>query len=195
MPTLRFLDAVSKTAVISLESINLTQQWHQDVKSGTASKPHQISSWSVEKCARKWRQQQNCVPAGFEHRIFHSRGGALTTRPTRRSAVGSAHSGCLDGPVVRGLSAFSAGGLGIALCCPCCSHTTDFNRGALVATLPGVPCNRVYRLVGLVVKASALRVEDSGFESRLRRDFWGVESYQWLKNWHSSGYPARRLAL
>ena len=36
----------------------------------------------------------------------------------------------------------------------------------------------VYRLVGLVVKASASRVEDPGFESRLRRDFSGVESYQ-----------------
>ena len=43
-------------------------------------------------------------------------------------------------------------------------------------------------------KASASRAEDPGFESRLRRDFFGVESYQWLKNWHSSGYPARRLA-
>ena len=42
-------------------------------------------------------------------------------------------------------------------------------------------------LVGLVVKASASRAEDPGFESRLRRDFFGVESYQWLKNWHSSG--------
>ena len=51
-----------------------------------------------------------------------------------------------------------------------------------------------YRLVGLVVKASASRAEDPGFESRLRQDFFGVESYQWLKNWHSSGYPARRLA-
>ena len=53
----------------------------------------------------------------------------------------------------------------------------------------------VYRLVGLVVKASASRAEDPGFESRLRRDLIGVESYQWLKNWRSSGYPARRLAL
>ena len=44
-----------------------------------------------------------------------------------------------------------------------------------------------HRLVGLVVKASASRVEDPGFESRLRRDFFGVESYQWLQNWHSSG--------
>ena len=35
-----------------------------------------------------------------------------------------------------------------------------------------------YRLVGLVVKASASRVEDPGFESRLRQDFFGVESYQ-----------------
>ena len=50
-------------------------------------------------------------------------------------------------------------------------------------------------LVGLVVKASATRAEDPRFESRLRRDFFGVESYQWLRNWHSSGYPARRLAL
>ena len=32
-------------------------------------------------------------------------------------------------------------------------------------------------------------------EPRLRRDFSGVESYQWLKNWNSNGYPARRLAF
>ena len=36
----------------------------------------------------------------------------------------------------------------------------------------------LYRLVGLVVKASASRAEGPGFESRLRRDFFGVESYQ-----------------
>ena len=36
-----------------------------------------------------------------------------------------------------------------------------------------------------MVKASAWRVEDPRFESRLCRDFFGVESYQWLKNWHS----------
>ena len=35
-----------------------------------------------------------------------------------------------------------------------------------------------YMCVGLVVKASASRAEDPGFESRLRRDFFGVESYQ-----------------
>ena len=35
-----------------------------------------------------------------------------------------------------------------------------------------------YRLVGLVVKASASRAEDPAFESHLRRDFCGVESYQ-----------------
>ena len=34
------------------------------------------------------------------------------------------------------------------------------------------------RLVGLVVKATASRTEDPGFESRLPRDFFGVESYQ-----------------
>ena len=47
----------------------------------------------------------------------------------------------------------------------------------------------------LVVKASTSRAEDPGFESRMRRFFSGVESCQWLQNWHSSGYPARRLAL
>ena len=36
----------------------------------------------------------------------------------------------------------------------------------------------VYHLVGLVVKASASRAEGPGFESRLRRDFFGVKSYQ-----------------
>ena len=51
------------------------------------------------------------------------------------------------------------------------------------------------RLVGLLVKASASRTEDHGFESRLRWDFFGVESYQWLQNWHSSGYPARCLVF
>ena len=51
------------------------------------------------------------------------------------------------------------------------------------------------RLVGLVVKASASRAEGPGFKSCSRLDFFGIESYQWLKNWHSSGYPARRLAL
>ena len=34
------------------------------------------------------------------------------------------------------------------------------------------------RLGGLVVKASASRAEDPWFESRLCRDFFGVESYQ-----------------
>ena len=34
------------------------------------------------------------------------------------------------------------------------------------------------RLIGLVVKASASRAEDPGFECRLRQDFFLVESYQ-----------------
>ena len=44
-------------------------------------------------------------------------------------------------------------------------------------------------------RVSASRAEGPGLESRLRWDFFGVESYQRLKHWHSSGYPARRLAL
>ena len=55
-----------------------------------------------------------------------------------------------------------------------------------------VSLNRRDCLVGLVVKANASRAKDPGFESCLGRDFSGVGSYQWLKNWHSSGYPARR---
>ena len=42
-------------------------------------------------------------------------------------------------------------------------------------TFPSMP---EHRLVGLVVKASASRAEGPGFESRLRPDFFGVESYQ-----------------
>ena len=41
---------------------------------------------------------------------------------------------------------------------------------------------------------SISRTEDPGFKSRLRQDFSG-SSYQWLKNWNSNGYPARRPAL
>ena len=39
---------------------------------------------------------------------------------------------------------------------------------------PHYPCS--YRLVGLVIMASALRAEDPGFESRLRRNFSGSPS-------------------
>ena len=36
----------------------------------------------------------------------------------------------------------------------------------------------VNRFADIVVKASASGAEDPGFESRLQRDFFGVESYQ-----------------
>ena len=52
------------------------------------------------------------------------------------------------------------------------------SRAADLASIPAFPVRLSDRLVGLVVKASASRVEDPGFESRLRRDFFGVESYQ-----------------
>ena len=53
----------------------------------------------------------------------------------------------------------------------------------LKADLASIPTLAVgicpgHRLVGLVVKATASRAEDPGFESRLRRDSFGVESYQ-----------------
>ena len=51
------------------------------------------------------------------------------------------------------------------------NHLKKQSVGA--ATLPSK-----HHLVGLVVKASTSRAEDPGFESPLRRDFFGVESYQ-----------------
>ena len=54
----------------------------------------------------------------------------------------------------------------------------------------GWSVHRWNRPGGLEVKASASRTEDPGFESRLRRDFSGVESYQWLKK---SGTPVATL--
>ena len=50
-------------------------------------------------------------------------------------------------------------------------------------------------LAGLVVKASASGSGRSQVQIPLATGFFQVESYQWLINWHSSGYPARRLAL
>ena len=46
------------------------------------------------------------------------------------------------------------------------------------------------RLVGRVVKSSAPKAEGPEFESRLRRDFSASR-----QDWHSSGHPARHLAL
>ena len=52
------------------------------------------------------------------------------------------------------------------------------------------------RLVGLVVRASVSRAAEPWFELRfVREDFCGPGHTSDLKDWHSSGYPARRLAL
>ena len=63
-----------------------------------------------------------------------------------------------------------------------CNHrrhtTTEGASPPLKLDLLLVLVSQLYRLVGLVVKASASRAEGPGFESRLRRDFFGVESHQ-----------------
>ena len=48
------------------------------------------------------------------------------------------------------------------------SMIQKFLQSLLIAPPPGWPSG----------KASASRAEDPGFESRLRQDFFGVESYQ-----------------
>ena len=51
----------------------------------------------------------------------------------------------------------------------------------LIAPTSRLGSLRDYRLVSLVVKASASRAEDPGFESRLRRDFSGLSHISDLK--------------
>ena len=52
------------------------------------------------------------------------------------------------------------------------------------------------RLVGLVVKASTSIAADLGsIHAFAPWIFSQIVSYQWLKNWYSSTYPARHQAL
>ena len=66
---------------------------------------------------------------------------------------------------------------------PCHKHHPDIS--AILVTSP------IHYLAGLVVKASASSSWRSGVQIPLAMGFFRVESYQWLKTWHSSGYPAR----
>ena len=60
------------------------------------------------------------------------------------------------------------------------SEAASTLTGQSPLTLLSTPLHSLqsFRLVGLVVKASASRAEGPGFESRQHRDFFGVESYQ-----------------
>ena len=62
--TLNLSDTVSKTAVISLLSLNLTQKQFQNVQLKLLQHHIQISSWSAEKCGRKWSQYFALYPPG-----------------------------------------------------------------------------------------------------------------------------------
>ena len=55
-------------------------------------------------------------------------------------------------------------------------HASSFME-IVAAMLLGLLAATVDRLAGLVVKASDSGAEDPGFESRLRRDFFRVESH------------------
>ena len=67
---------------------------------------------------------------------------------------------------------------------------TDRSRSVCIASSP-----YLYRLIGLVVRCPPRERMIPGSNPACAGIFFGVESYQWLKNWHSSGYPARRLAF
>ena len=60
-------------------------------------------------------------------------------------------------------------------------HVICYLLPTLLLSFRRLLCLSWHRLVGLVVKASASRVEDPGFESRLRRDFSGSSHTSDLK--------------
>ena len=75
--------------------------------------------------------------------------------------------------------------LGVIECCHLNWGQRSLNSAVCCEAREASACDRSSglrlksdRLVGLVVKASASRAEDPGFESRLCRDFFGVEAYQ-----------------
>ena len=72
-------------------------------------------------------------------------------------------------------------------------HTSPLSSLTAPPPLP-TPLS-LYHLVGLFVKASASRAADPGFDSRLLRTFFPGRVIHSDINWHSSGYPARRLAF
>ena len=76
-----------------------------------------------------------------------------------------------------------------------CTQNSGFPNPAKECTSCGasrVVSTLVHRLAGLVVKASASRAEDPGFECRLRRDFSGSSHTSDLKNGTPVATPAWR---
>ena len=71
-------------------------------------------------------------------------------------------------------------GLPVPVSCPSLKKRHRRRQSSFGIGLKGMWISSVSldRLVGLVVKVSASRAEDPGFESRLRWDFFEVESYQ-----------------
>ena len=99
----------------------------------------------------------NAAKAGIEPRSAALESDALTARPTRQSLEVKAEKDVY-------VASSSMQYLLCALVCVCLHFA--------------LPSPASYRLVGLVVKASAWRAEGPGFESHWRRDFFGIESYQ-----------------
>ena len=95
---------------------------------------------------------------------------ALTTKPTRLSNIKD------KDPLIRAAAESTTCQLKAHLAR---SHSCGDRRLPVYIIKDSLtPFSLSHRLFGLVVKASASTAEDPGFESRLRRDFFGVESYQ-----------------
>ena len=100
-------------------------------------------------------------PAGFEPRIFRSRGGRLRHLANEAVSTNGIIPNCE-------ISLWSLCQFGILLCVTVVSDVRVSTFALLACQPPRWPSG----------EASASRAEDPGFESRLRRDFFGVESYQ-----------------
>ena len=129
-----------------------------------------------------------CVQAAGGENPQHSPGALHPAcgRPHEETAGALLHPGRQRCQVSPSLSLSSLGRAVIPkVCSECCEPSLE----ECLQT-----CARC-RLAGLVVKVSASGAEGLGFESRLQQDFSRSSHNSNLKNWHSSGYPARCLAL
>ena len=81
------------------------------------------------------------------------------------------------------------------------NHEWQYSTPVCISSTSFIFCSKWHHLAQLRLhrwpSGQGVRLGNrrSGVRIPLATGFFRVESYQWLKNWHSSGYPAWRLAL